>query len=176
MKSTNLDATLIKIENCYITVGNKTIKMNILPDIQDGKGANYSDESAIGRSNPYKTFSYSENRAIGWTCHFLVTDKGSLETILDNLRTLESAVYPSDGALAGVPYQPPPVCKLRCGQLLGSAELCAVMKNYSVKFDTSVPWDEQSYLPYKLDVDLQFDVVYNQRSLPNSEKILRDGF
>lgn len=174
MKST-LNSKLIELENCYIIVGTTKIIMNILPDIQDGKGANYSDENAIGRSNPYKTFSYSENRAIGWTCHFLVTDEGSLKKILDNLRTLESAVYPSAGS-GGVPYQPPPVCKLRCGDLLGSSEICAVMKSYSVKFDTQVPWDEKSYLPYKLDVDLQFDVVYNQSSLPNSEKILKDGF
>jgi hypothetical protein len=174
MKATGPDSNL-KYLWCYIKVGtNEPIYMNILPDIQDGKGAQYSDESAIGRSNPYKTYSYSENRTIGWTCHFLVTDETSLQTILDNLRILESAVYPSDGGLGGVPYQPPPVCKLRCGKLLSKDELCAVMKSYSVKFDTQVPWHETSYLPYKLDVDLQFDVVYNQRSLPNSEKILTD--
>jgi hypothetical protein len=53
-------------------------------------------------------------------------------------------------------------------------ELCAVMKSYSVKFDTSVPWDEINFMPYKLDVDMQFDVIYDQSDLPGAETILTD--
>ena len=48
------------------------------------------------------------------------------------------------------------------------------MKSYSVKFDTSVPWDETNFIPYKLDVDMQFDVIYDQSDLPGAETILTD--
>ena len=94
---------------------------------------------------------------------------------------MQSAVYPRDSY-----GSPPPLCKLKCGDLLASneTEVCAVLRSYSVKYDTSVPWfTEQEnpqlaarLVPYKIDVDLQFDVVYNQTSLPTSSKILKTGY
>jgi len=183
MKATLPSGALVPLDNCYIKIpifDNITIPMNILPDISDSKGASYPDESAIGRSMPFKQFQNSDNRAISWTCHFMVCQKGDQETILRYLKIFEACVYPltSDQYTGGAPYAPPPICKLRCGALLSAVEaddLCVVMKNYSVKFDTSVPWDEETYVPYKLDVDLQFEVVYNQANLPGAEKIMSDG-
>jgi hypothetical protein len=174
MKATQAGGQLQNIDNCYIVVGVEKIIMNILPDISDSKTANYSEESSIGRSNPFKTFNSSENRSISWTCHFVVTEKDDFDRILKHLRLLESAVYPTEGS-GGVPYLPPPVCKLKCGEILGNLELCVVMKQYSVKFDPSVPWHPIYMLPYKLDVDLTFEVVYNQNNLPNSRLILERG-
>lgn len=177
MKATKRGGRLEDITECYIEIGDIRITMNILPDISDQKNANYSDESAIGRSMPYKTFNNSENRSIGWTVHFIATniqDFAGPSSILRKLRLLESAVYPREGQ-SGAPYSPPPICKLKCGEILGSEPLCAVMKSYSVKFDPTIPWDPVYHMPYKLDVDLQFDVVYNQKDLPGSNRILRDG-
>ena len=48
------------------------------------------------------------------------------------------------------------------------------MKNYSIKFDTSVPWDEETLLPYKFDIDMTFDVIYNQSNLPGANLIFKD--
>lgn len=175
MKAT-INNRLTYLDECYIVVDNIQIYMNILPDISDSKSANYADENGIGRSMPFKTFNNSENRSISWTAHFVAGTQFDIYRILQYLRIFESAVYPMDVNTGGASYAPPPICKLRCGQLLGNDEICAIMKSYSVKFDTSVPWDESTYMPYKLDVDMQFDVVYNQAALPGSEKILRDGF
>jgi hypothetical protein len=176
MKATLTGGDLTTIFDCYIQIGDKIIDMKILPDISDSKSVSYPDENAIGRSMPFKSFQNSENRSISWTAHFVVAKFGDSDTILENLRAIESATYPRKGN-ESTPYSPPPICRLKCGSLLSHEKpLCAVMKSYSVKFDTSVPWDtlNGSFLPYKLDVDMQFDVVYNQSDLPGSELILRD--
>ena len=172
-------------KQCFIEVGGITkaggiqgiIYMNTLPDISDSKSASYADESAIGRTMPFKTYQYSENRTVSWTAHFVVNQKSDIDTIFGYLRLLESCVYPESPSDNGAPYRPPPICSLRCGGLLSGSgsPLYAVMKSYSVKFDTSVPWDQESFMPFKLDVDMQFDVVYNQTELPGSSMILTGG-
>ena len=88
------------------------------------------------------------------------------------------SVYPfdgRDGSTGGAPYAPPPLCQLECGQLLSSqGPINAIMKNYSIKFDTSVPWDENTFLPYKFDIDMTFDVIYDQSNLPGANLIFED--
>ena len=49
-----------------------------------------------------------------------------------------------------------------------------MLKSYDIKYDTSVPWDEETFLPYKFDLSLTFDIIYNQSSLPNADLILQD--
>jgi hypothetical protein len=44
-----------------------------------------------------------------------------------------------------------------------------------VKFDSQVPWDEETGCPYKVDVSLNFEVVYNSSSLPFAEDIVVTG-
>jgi hypothetical protein len=177
MKATTNNGKLRYLEDCYIVVlisgENYTIVMDNLPDISDTKSASYPDENAIGRSMPFKSYRNSENRSISWTAHFFVQKDGDQDEILDVLRLIESCLYPTSPT--GSAYAPPPICRLRCGKLLKKeGELCAVMKSYSVKFDTSVPWDEINFMPYKLDVDMQFDVIYDQSDLPGAETILKD--
>lgn len=181
MKST-INGLLADIKDCYIEILGLKMVMNSLPDITDSKSASYADESAIGRTMPFKTYQYSENRTIGWTAHFFLQSErensgqgaATARRIFDFLRTIEAAVYPKNSSSYG--YEPPPICRLRCGGLLQqTGEINAVLKSYSVKFDTSIPWHESSLLPYKLDVDMQFDVVYNQVELPGYEQILENG-
>jgi len=184
MKATQRNGTLTELNNssneniadCYIDIVefDKKIYMNVLPEISDGKGAQYSDESAIGRSMPFKSYQWSENRAITWTMHLITTKQSDVDTNINNMRALEACVYPLD-EVENVPYSPPPILKIKCGKLLGDDELCVVMKSYSVKFDTTVPWDASTLLPYKLDIDMQFEVVYNQSELPGAEKIFKYG-
>ena len=185
MKATLPNGILVPIKNCYIDVpifnnGNSgpTIPMNILPDISDGKSASYPDESAQGRSMPFKTFQNSDNRSVSWTAHFMVCQDGDQVTILNYLRTIEACTYPMLNSTGGAPYAPPPICRIRCGDLLSDRnkeDLCAILKSYSVKFDPSVPWDEYYNIPYKLDVDMQFEIVYDQSNLPGAENILDGG-
>jgi len=176
MKATLPNGALKPISNCYINVDNlKQIEMKILPDISDSKSASYADETAIGRSFPIKNYSYSENRTISWTVHFMVCEEGDQAIIMDNLRLFESCVYPTQEK---APYAPPPICRIRCGHLLSrDGELCCVLKSYSVKFPTEVAWEElgNMYLPYKLDVDLQFEVIYDSKCLPYASDIVASG-
>ena len=175
MKATRPGGDLVPIPDCYIQCGNNnTIEMKILPDISDSKSASYSDESIVGRSFPMKSFSHGENRSISWTAHFVNCKEGDAESLLEDLRSIESCVYPDDEGTS-TPYSPPPICKIKCGRILGEEELCVIMKSYSVKFPTDVAWDEDTYLPYKFDVDMSFDVVYDSTDLPGSDKIFSDG-
>ena len=188
MKATQAKGGLIPISGCYIDIPdlNVTIPMYILPDISDSKSANYPDENGIGRSMPFKAFQNSENRTISWTAHFFVTNSSSngsggggvsIDDLETWLRAIEACTYPQDENTNGAPYAPPPICKLKCGRFLAKdKEICTVMKSYTVKGDTSVPWDEDSLIPYKLDIDMTFDVVYNQGDLPGASTIMSGGY
>lgn len=178
MKAT-VNQVLADITNCYIEIKGKRIVMNILPDISDSKSASYADEAAIGRTMPFKTYQHSENRSISWTAHFIIQKDNndsqvgvvSVAKMFEYMRIIESAVYPYSSNDTG--YKPPDICRLKCGGLLQiGAPISAVMKSYSVKFDTSVPWDFDTMMPYKMDIDMQFDVVYNQTALPGADLIL----
>jgi len=174
MKATNdKDGSLNEIVDCYISIpefDDGLVLMKILPDISDSKSANYSDESAIGRSFPIKNYAYSENRTISWTIHFMICKKGDKEQILKQIKLFESLVYPSKSK---EPYSPPPICRLKCGRILAEEELCCILKSYSIKFPTDVAWDNtgNTYLPYKLDMDLSFEVIYDTEDLPYAEDI-----
>ncbi len=190
--STRSDGSLAKIFDCRITIpfGNTEVAIILdnLPDITDAKSASYKDESIIGRSSPIKTYVNSQTRTISMQLHFFVTRPDDLKgqfartrgqtttlSLLDKLRLLQSAVYPQTGE-NGLPFIPPPICRIRCGELLSKeGELCVVLKSYSVKFPTDVAWDEQTFTPFKFDVDTSWDVVYTTLDLPGQERILDMG-
>lgn len=176
MKATLSKGKLKDIEDCYIEISDFNIKiiMNNLPDISDSKSASYGDESAIGRSAPFKSYQWSDNRSISWTAHFYTIEASDVQKNINILRALEACVYPKDNA-NGLPYSPPPILKIKCGKSLGESDICVIMRSYSVRFDSSVPWDGDTLLPYKLDIDMQFEAVYDQSNLPGSEKILSEG-
>ena len=186
-KATLDDGSLVPINDCYIiipiiknrdiTQGQNEFKiiLDVLPDISDTKSASYSDENIIGRSAPLKTYSNSDNRSITMQLHFIVSKPADVQGNLQKLRAIQSAVYPRDG-FESAPFVPPPVCKIKCGNLLcSSGELCVVLKQYSVKFPTEVAWNENTFTPMKFDVDTTWDVVYASSSLPGQEKIFGLG-
>lgn len=171
MRATLPGGNLIAIPDCYIQIMDKVIEQKILPDISDSKKASYSDENIIGRSTPLKTYSHSDARTVSWTLHLIACKQEDIEENLDTLRVIAAATYPQDGQ----PYAPPPICKIKCGMLLGDDELCAVLDSYSVKFPPDVAWDEETLLPYKFDIDMSFQVVYDSHDLPNSDSIWISG-
>lgn len=179
-KATLPSGALVPLDLCYINIPDLGIKivMNILPDISDSKSVSYADESAIGRSMPFKSYQNSDNRTISWTAHFFICTENDKLNVIKWKRALEACLYPQTENTNGAPYAPPPICKLRCGEQLSSLEsqdICAVLKSCSFKADTTVPWYD-NYIPAKLDIDMQFDVVYNQASLPGAELIMKFGY
>ena len=172
MKATLPNGSLREITDCYIDVPelSQKIIMKILPDISDTKSATYSDEPAIGRSFPIKNYSQSDNRSISWTVHMMVCKEGDQEDMISAMKLLEACVYPTQ---TESPYAPPPICQIRCGRLLTDDDqpLCCILKSYSIKFPTDVAWDENGYVPYKFDIDLTFEAVYDSKSLPYAEDI-----
>jgi hypothetical protein len=174
-QATSQTGALNNLERCNIQIPRgPTINLNVLPDISDGKQAQYSDENVIGRAFPLKTFAHGENRSISMTVHLIVCTTQDINKNLGYLRALESLVYPGQGT-SSTPYVPPPIAKIQCGRLLADGPLCVVLKSYSVKFPTEVAWDAQTFLPYKLDVDLTWEVVYDSNNLPGQERIIQSG-
>jgi hypothetical protein len=174
-KATTPSGDLINLDDCGILIPNFGIlRLHALPDISDSKSASYADEPIIGRAFPLKTYSHSENRQISMTLHMFVRKQGDISTNLLSLRALESAVYPREGT-SGAPFIPPPVCQIKCGELLASEPLCVILKSYSVKFPTDVAWDEETYCPYKFDIDTTWEVVYKSSDLPGQSRILAVG-
>lgn len=176
MKAT-VNQDLINLYKCRIYIpGYGAIIPYVLPDISDQKGAVYNDEPIQARATPLKTYAYSENRSISLTLHFIAKSKNDIYRNLYDSRALQSALYPRDEfAGANAPFVPPAVCKIRCGRILADYDLCVVLKNYSVKYPTDVPWDEETYLPWKFDVDTSWDVVYKSSDLPGANRILNFG-
>lgn len=197
-KATRIGGPLNVIDDCYIIIPydgakppepprqsdptfvfmDKMVKvvMDNLPDISDTKSANYSDETIIGRSNPVKTFSQSDNRSISMQIHFIVSKPSDIYVNLQKLRAIQSALYPREGE-EGSPFIPPPVCKMKCGNLLSTKEICVILKQYSVKFPTDIAWDytSRNFTPYKFDVETTWDVVYSSSSLPGQREIFDAG-
>src|SRR5579859_7465078 len=130
MKATLNDGSLVPIPRCQIDVAGRIITLTVLPDITDSKAAAYVDEQVIGRSFPIKKFSHGENRTIGMKVHFLILQAADAQNNLSSVRALQSAVYPRTGlgpgrivvsgvgaAVTANPYVPPPICRIRCGNL-----------------------------------------------------------
>lgn len=178
--ATRSGGPLVPIKDCYvdIPVGESSrfrFEMKVLPEISDSKQANYSDEPIMGRSFPLKTYSHSDNRAIGMTIHMVVSEPSDIQENLDALRAIQSAVYPRHGK-GDAPYIPPPICWIRCGRLLADFEdLCVVLKQYNVKFPTEVAWDEDTFVPFKFDIETSWEVVYKSSELPGAERIFQLG-
>ena len=162
------------LSDCYIDIGGVRILMNTLPEISDTHDASYASETGVGRSMPTKTFSNGGDRKINWTVHFMAETQAKLLDNLRALRLIEASTYPRS-LVGNLPYLPPPVCKIKCGRLLGDYELCVVAESYSVKFPTEVPWSDIGYIPYQFDVDINFSVVYDSANLPGAERIITLG-
>jgi hypothetical protein len=184
---------LVPIKDCYIIIpcqdcfslrdfsgryyknNEFTLQMKVLPEITDTKSASYNDEVVIGRSSPLKTYSQSDNRAITMTIHMIVSEPEDINYNMMALRAIQSATYPQMGQ-NGAPFVPPPVCRMKCGQLLAEyEELCVILKNYSVKFPTEVAWEEATFVPFKFDIETSWDVVYKSAELPGQERIFKLG-
>lgn len=176
-KATIPGGDMIDLDDCYVFIPQRgRIKLHALPDITDSKSASYNDEPIIGRSFPLKTYSHSENRAISMQLHFYVRKSSDISENVFNLRALESAVYPRDSSSgSNAPFIPPPVCRIKCGSLLADEEICVILKSYSVKFPTDVPWDDKRFIPFKFDVDLSWEVIYKTSELPGQNRILYTG-
>jgi hypothetical protein len=177
-KATIPGGPLIELRDCYIYIPGSALPesklyLDVLPDISDQKSATYNDEAVIGRASPMKTYQSSDNRSISMTIHLVVSKPSDVSFNLIKLRALQSALYPR--AAGGVAFQPPPVCRIRCGELLSSGEVCVILKSCSVKFPTDVSWDESNYCPFKLDVETSWDVVYKSTELPGQSQILFFG-
>lgn len=157
-------------------VGRKyIITLNNLPEITDSKSSDYPDENIIGRSFPVKNYSHSGNRQIGMKIHLYTLEDKDRIINMQHLRAIQSAVYPDETPL--LPYIPPPICKIRVGNLLTAQNdgwLCVLLKQYNCNYPIDVVWDEATYMPYKLDIDLIWEVVFPNSRLPGQQRIFMD--
>lgn len=179
--STLSTGELNRIPNCYIRGQQNYIYMYNLPEISDKKGAEYHTENGMGRSMPYRSFNTGSARTISWKCTFISYDSESIVRNMRYLRLLESFVYPRRDPANIIPYIPPVILSIKCGSLLAdeSVELNAIMLSYGVTFLTDQVWNTDygtgTYLPLKLEVGLELEIIYDTRYLPGAERIVELG-
>jgi hypothetical protein len=174
-KATTPLGQMLPLEKCYIDIPGATrIVFTNLPDLSDSKSVVYNSEGVIGRSSPLHTYSYSDTRNLSIQLHLFVLEENDIQRNFEILRAIQSAAYPRQGA-GGAPFLPPVVCKIRCGNLLAKEDLCCILQQYSVKYPTDVAWDEDTYLPYKFDIDTNWQVVYSSFELPYNKRIFNSG-
>lgn len=169
-KATNQFGALQELVKCRIETPFGMIRLKILPEISDSKSANYTNEPIMGRTTPLTNYSYSEPRTIQTDLTFAVTTCQDIEDNLTYLRLIECLTYPGDPR-GSAPFTPPPICKMVCGKLLGDAPLCVILKNYTVRWPVDVPWDVETYLPYRFTVGCQWEVVYACQNIPTNSMI-----
>lgn len=177
MKATTPIGDLQKLNNAYLVIPGlkNAIVFNNLPEIGDSKSANYNTEGIIGRASPIHTYSHSDTRQISLQLHFYVLKDDDVTTNLQYVRAIQSCVYPRQGK-NGAPFGPPPICRLRFGNLLAdNQDLCVVLQQYSVRYPTEVAFDESTYCPYKIDMDTTWWVVYTSSDLPFQTRIISSG-
>ncbi len=175
MKATERDGSLKSLNSkCYLDIpGYQKIQIRILPDYSDKKSAKYSDEPVIGRSTPLKSYSHSDGRAISLKLVFLSLNKSELQENKYNFFAISSLTYPRQGVSG--PYAPPPICKYKCGDLLGDTPLNLILDSYDLSVPTDVVWDDETLIPYYFTLSTSWSVVYNSGSLPNQEDVLLTG-
>jgi hypothetical protein len=185
MKATN-NGSLNPIPNCYIDIPVAgtvhRICMNNLPDVSDTKSAIYNNEGIIGRAFPLYTYSHSGDRQINVQIHFFAVERSDVNQNIQDLRAIQSAVYPREG-IGRTPYRPPPVCKIQCGNLLVGnparsappEDLCVILQSYSVKFPTEVAFDSETITPYRFDVETSWLTAYSAEELPWARRIYETG-
>ena len=177
MKATQGGGKLVPLDCTIFVPPNTDITLKALPDIDDTKQANYEADEGIGRTQPFMTYKNSGFRQINIGLHFFVTDQEEIQEIWGYIRALQSIVYPQPGQ-NGAPYAPPPICSIHCGDIFkdtNGGDICAVCTSVGVKYDTTVAWDEDTYLPWKVDVTTAWQVVYANSELPGADQILQLG-
>ena len=179
VKATDSIGKLNKLQDCYIRSDAFMIYMNNLPDISDNKDASYSEENGMGRSYPFKTFNAGGSRKISWKMRMISYNNESIRENINNLRLLESCVYPRPDPANVIPYIPPRILSIKCGSLIADTEVTVILTNYSVSFPSDQVWFTTSevgkYLPAKIEVDLNFELVYDSRYLPGAGRIIQLG-
>ena len=186
MNATTGTGKFVNIPDCYIQIGSQEpIYMYIMPDIGDQHEAKYNTQDGIGRSMPMYTFAFGGVRSISWTIHLYADSLDRLISNLQVLRRIEACTYPRVDQVKDLPFTPPSICRLKCGEVLGSPtyEISAVLKSYNVKFPVDVQWSgpisykgqNYSSIPYKFDIDCSFEVVYSAGTLPGAERIVQFG-
>ena len=174
---------LLEIPNCYIQIpGYGPLYFYALPEVTDNKPAIYNSEPVIGRAVPITTYSHSDNRKISFTIHLYVTTPMDIQRNVLILRALQSLTYPTGGTKS-LPYTPPPICKMKCGSMLGDDGLCCVLENYNLNLPTDCVWDTvvfegsagETLMPYRLDVQTNWIAVYQSTDLPTQDRIMKSG-
>jgi hypothetical protein len=189
MKATNSKTNkLVPIKNCFLSAKGRTVYATVLPELSDKHAASYADEQIMGRSMPVKTYASSSDRTITWKWKFVNTDRETYVKNLEDYNFLKSLTYPIDTPSGPVPYEPPPICNIRCGSIFSgtgdvSLGLDVVCTDCSASFPTDVAWtsyyenegEDEDFMPIEFSVDTTFSVVYRADNLPGQGRIMTYG-
>lgn len=192
MLSTNLQTNgLAWIKGCYLYAKGRTVYPTVLPELTDKHNATYSDEPIMGRSMPVKSYASSGDRIITWKWKFVNVNRESYLRNLEDYNFLKSLTYPISQPNSPLPYEPPPICNIRCGSIFAGyaqqgLDLNVICTDCSASFPTDVAWtsfsssvmaeqEELNFMPMEFHVDTTFAVVYKATNLPGQERVMTLG-
>lgn len=172
-----------KAQICSLTIpgaeGGGTFYLRVLPQIGDGKTANYTSQTVFGRSNPIRSYGESGPRTISVSWTIFNTDKETTEENFNLVRALQAAVHPkyTGGKNA---YEPPPLCQFTCGIMLSgdagqSEPMNVLITSYKFGYGNDCLYNDHM-LPFKIDVSVEMEVAYSQRILPGFDDVLKGKF
>ena len=189
MRATNPQTNRLNpIKGCFLAAKGRTIYPTVLPELTDKHTALYSDEPIMGRSMPVKAYGSSSDRTITWKWKFVNTDRQTYIRNLQDYNFLKSLTYPVDTPSSSIPYEPPPICNIKCGSILSgdmntSLGLDVVCTDCSASFPVDVAWtslpsddsEDEDFFPTEFSVDTTFSVVYRASNLPGQARIMTYG-
>jgi len=165
--------------SCWLSVGDRMYHFRSLPEISDSKSANYNSQTVFGRSSPIRSYSDSSARTINVSFDLYSTDEKTREENFKFVRSIAMAVHPKYGGT----YDPPPICKFTCGNLLSGKDVddsdpsplqCLIM-NYNFNYGRDSIFDNHM-LPFHISGSLDLEVIHTPQTLPGQKEVLEGKF
>jgi len=166
-KATNADGSLVLLNKLIVlkrNTGSYSIPFQVLPTVSENKGANYTDQTVLGRASPIKVYTGSAPRSFEISIdYYIITNKDS-GNMVKLLRNISASVYPKYDKK----YGPPDTWHFT----MGIIDVDMICKTYSVTYNTDCWWDADVMLPSHITIGTSWEVVYAQNDLPGQSDII----
>ena len=156
-----------------------TVEFQLPPrSIKDGKNAEFNSKKVLGRAEPLRAYTGSNERLITFELDYYWYDykgPGSWYFIEDNLNKLKALTYPQYFGSTSTGFMPAPKVLFTFGRLYKSVP-CIVN---SVNFDFKDPWvnpdgypvDDGDVIPFQTTASINLAVSYNYNDARGYEQV-----
>jgi len=166
-KATNPDGSFVSLEDSIVlkrNTGDYSVPFQVLPTITENKGANYTDQTVLGRASPIKIYTGSAPRGFEIAIDYYIIVSEDSNKMVELLRNISASVYPKYSER----YGPPDTWHFT----MGIIDVDMICKTYNVTYNTDCWWDKDIMLPSHITIATSWEVVYAQEDLPGQGDII----